>query len=114
MREFKKTLIVVGMAVVIVSVLAGIGLDTALAGEGQETESSRGTSDMAILALAVALVTGAACWSAGYAVARVGSAALGAASERPELLARSLMFVGLAEGIAIWGFIVAVMLIRKM
>jgi len=51
--------------------------------------------------------------AAGYAVATVGSAAMGAASERPEIMVRALVFVALAEGIAVWGLIVAVMLIGK-
>ena len=39
-----------------------------------------------------------------------GAAALGAASERPELLMRSLIFVALAEGIAVLGLIMGIML----
>jgi V/A-type H+-transporting ATPase subunit K len=62
--------------------------------------------------LAVAIVVGVSCLAAAYAVARVGSAALGAASERPELLGRSLILVGLAEGIAIYGLIIGIMLLR--
>ena len=64
------------------------------------------------IALAMAIVTGVACLGAGYAVAQVGSAALGAASENPEMLGRSLIFVGLAEGIAIYGLIIAILLLR--
>jgi V/A-type H+-transporting ATPase subunit K len=50
---------------------------------------------------------------AGFAVAYTGSAALAAMSERPELLGRALVIVGLAEGIAIYGLVVAVLLIGK-
>jgi V/A-type H+-transporting ATPase subunit K len=50
---------------------------------------------------------------AGYAVAHVGAAALGAASEKPEIMGRALIFVGLAEGIAIYGLVVAIMLLGK-
>jgi len=67
-----------------------------------------------MVALAIALVVGASCIGAGYAVGKVGSAALGAASERPEMLGRSLIFVGLAEGIAIYGLIIAIMLLNYM
>ena len=42
-----------------------------------------------------------------------GSAALAAIAEKPEMLGRSLVIVGLAEGIAIYGLIVAVILIGK-
>lgn len=65
-----------------------------------------------VVALAIAAVVGASCLGAGYAVGLVGSAAMGAASENPELIGRSLIFVGLAEGIAIYGLIVAILLLR--
>ena len=64
--------------------------------------------------LGAALAAGFGFLGAGYAVARVGAAALGAASERPELLARSIVLVALGEGIAIFGFVVALMLIMKL
>ncbi|WP_439657896.1 ATP synthase subunit C [Lentzea sp. HUAS TT2] len=50
---------------------------------------------------------------AAIAVAHTGSAALAALSERPELFGRAMVIVGLAEGIAIYGLIVAVILLGK-
>ncbi len=50
---------------------------------------------------------------AGFAVSYTGSAAIAAIAEKPEMLGRSLVIVGLAEGIAIYGLIVAVILIGK-
>jgi V/A-type H+/Na+-transporting ATPase subunit K len=50
---------------------------------------------------------------AGVAVSYTGSAAIAAIAEKPEMLGRSLVIVGLAEGIAIYGLIVAVILIGK-
>ncbi len=50
---------------------------------------------------------------AGVAVSYTGSAALAAIAEKPEMLGRSLVIVGLAEGIAIYGLIIAVILIGK-
>jgi V/A-type H+-transporting ATPase subunit K len=47
------------------------------------------------------------------AVAYVGSAALGAVGEKPELAARALIYVGLAEGIAIYGLIISIMILGK-
>jgi len=49
----------------------------------------------------------------GIAVAYTGSAALAAMSERPEMFGRAMVVVGLAEGIAIYGLIVAVILVGK-
>ena len=50
-----------------------------------------------------ALAAGLAALGAGYAVAQVGTAALGALAEKPDLFGRVLVMVGLAEGIAIYG-----------
>ncbi|MGB2997646.1 MAG: ATP synthase subunit C [Phycisphaerae bacterium] len=66
------------------------------------------------LAAAVAFVTAVSIVGAAYAVGRIGSAAIGAAAEKPEMLTRSLVFVALAEGLAILGFAVAIMLMAKM
>lgn len=57
--------------------------------------------------LAAAIATGLAAIGAGIAVGIAGAAAIGAIAEKPELLGRSLIFVGLAEGIVIYGLIVS-------
>lgn len=61
--------------------------------------------------ISAALVAGLAALGAAYAVAVVGSAAMGALAEKPETAGRALIFVGLAEGIAIYGIIIAVMIL---
>ena len=63
--------------------------------------------------LAAALATGVATISAGIAVANTGSAALGAIAEKPETFGRALVFVGLAEGIGIYGLIIAVLILNR-
>jgi len=50
---------------------------------------------------------------AGIAVAYTGAAAVAAISERPELFGRSMVVVGLAEGIAIYGLIIGIILVGK-
>ncbi len=64
--------------------------------------------------LAAALSTALAALGAGYAVARVGSAAVGAIAEKPELFGRVLVLVGLAEGIAIYGLIVSILILNRL
>jgi V/A-type H+-transporting ATPase subunit K len=64
-------------------------------------------------ATAAALAIGLSVLGAGYAVGRIGSAALGLAAEKPELLTRSILFVALAEGLAVLGFAIAMMLVQK-
>ena len=63
--------------------------------------------------LAAALSTGLSSLGAGYAVASVGSAAIGALAEKPELLGRVLIVIGLAEGIAIYGLIVSILILNS-
>ena len=63
--------------------------------------------------IAAAVAAGLSTLAAGYAVAAVGSAAVGALAEKPELLGRVLILVGLAEGIAIYGLIVAVLILNR-
>ena len=63
--------------------------------------------------LAASISTGLSALAAGIAVAYVGAAAVGAVSEKPEMAGRALIFVGLAEGIAIYGLIIAIMILGK-
>jgi V/A-type H+-transporting ATPase subunit K len=65
------------------------------------------------LGAAAAFAIAISVLGAGAAVGRIGSAALGAAAEKPELLTRSILFVALAEGLAVLGFAIAMMLIQK-
>lgn len=60
--------------------------------------------------IGAALSTGMACIGAGIAVAATGSAAIGAISEDPKLLGKTIIFVGLSEGVAIYGFIISIMI----
>lgn len=64
--------------------------------------------------LACALSTGLACIGAGVAVGSVGSAALGLVGEKPEMLGTTLIYLGLAEGIAIYGVIVSLLILGRL
>ena len=57
--------------------------------------------------LAMALSVGICSAAAGYAVGKIGVAAIASASDRPEIFGRTIIFTGLAEGIAIYGLLVA-------
>jgi len=61
--------------------------------------------------LAAAIAVGASCVGGGIAVGRIGAAAMGAMSENPELSGKALPYVGLAEGICLWGFLVALLIL---
>jgi V/A-type H+-transporting ATPase subunit K len=64
--------------------------------------------------IAAALAVGFSTIGAGYAVAAVGSSAIGAISENDKLLGKTLIFGGLAEGIAIYGLIIAIMILGRL
>lgn len=61
--------------------------------------------------LAAALAVSVAAIAGGVAVAKIGSAAMGAMAEKPELSGKALPYVGLAEGICLWGFLVALLIL---
>jgi len=69
------------------------------------------TTVAAFVACSVAFITAISILGAAYAVAHVGSAAIGAASEKPEMMGRSLIFVALGEGLAVLGLAVAFVLL---
>lgn len=75
----------------------------------QDTSSNAGLGF-----IAAGLSTGLATIGAGYAVGAVGSSALGAVSENPRILGKTLIFVGLAEGIAIYGLIISIIIIGRL
>ncbi|WP_367567138.1 ATP synthase subunit C [Lacrimispora sp.] len=64
--------------------------------------------------LAAALSTGLACIGGGIAVSAAASAALGAISEDGSILGKSLIFVGLAEGVCLYGLIISFMILGKL
>jgi len=64
--------------------------------------------------LAAGLAIGIASIGAGIAVGIAGSAAIGAISEKPEILGRALIIIGLGEGIAIYGLIISIMILGRL
>jgi len=76
-----------------------------------QTTSSADANWAALLGAAIA-VAGSSI-GAGVAVAYTGAAALAAISERPEIFGRAMVIVGLAEGIAVYGLIVSIILVGR-
>ncbi|MVU78462.1 H+transporting two-sector ATPase C subunit [Nocardia sp. ET3-3] len=88
-------------------------LSAAPAGAEPLAASGGGSGGNWAALLGAAIAVGASSLAAAIAVAYTGAAALAALSERPELFGRAMVIVGLAEGIAIYGLVVAVLLIGK-
>ncbi len=83
------------------------------AAESNVSESAGGSKDImwAVISAAIAFAFGAV--SAGFAISHVGAAAMGAMSEKPEIGAQALIFIALAEGLVVFGFITALMILGK-
>lgn len=64
--------------------------------------------------LGMALSTGLACIGAGIALGSVGSAALGLLGEQPDAIGRTLIYVGLAESVAIYGVVISILIMTKL
>jgi V/A-type H+-transporting ATPase subunit K len=112
-RRLKRAVLISFMVAVLV-VLSVFAVSMARAQvEPAETTTGAGSSYTGWAFLAASIATGFGCVGAGIAVAYVGAAAVGAVGEKPEVAGRTLIFVGLAEGIAIYGLIIAIMILGK-
>jgi len=118
METLRRMIVMTGVVGLVVAVLMAFAINAAFAAEKTETDGGGAAINrdnenyyMAVV-LGAALAAGFGFLGGGYAVARVGAAALGAASERPELLTRSIVLVALGEGIAVFGFVVAIVMLR--
>ena len=93
-----------------------IFIKSVLYAQGQDIQDAALVPDghRVMIAYAAMGAVGISCFTSAYALAKIGSAAMGAMSEKPEIGGRALVFLGMAEGIAIYGLIIAIMLINKM
>jgi V/A-type H+-transporting ATPase subunit K len=112
-KSLALAILIAPLVLVVLTPLFMPGLGHALAQEPQATAPAARPSPEVMKwgFIAAALVTGLSALGAAYAVAVVGGAAMGAVAEKPETAGRALVFVGLAEGIAIYGLIVAIMIL---
>jgi len=107
--------------VVLFAILIGVGTVSGVKIFAQATEGAAAqinvspekssVSSFAFLAAAVAFGLGAI--GAGLAIGNVGAAAMGAIAEKPEIAGQALIFVALAEGLVVFGFITALMILGK-
>lgn len=79
--------------------------------QSDAADSTAGTVDTGAAFIGAAIAVAASALGAGIAIAYAGSAALAAVSEQPDLFGRAMVVVGLAEGVAIYGLIVAVLIL---
>ena len=101
-------------------VIAQVGLlflaaQDAMAQEGEAVAAAplEVSIGLGLSLIGIGLPTAVATVAAGLAVGTVGSSALAAISEKPELFGRTLIYLGLAEGIAIYGVLVTILMLGK-
>jgi V/A-type H+-transporting ATPase subunit K len=87
-----------------------LGMNDALAQQAPGGEISVG---LVLALLGAGLPTGLAAFGAGLAVGPVGAASLAVIAEKPEMFGRTLIYLGLAEGIAIYGLVVTILLLGR-
>jgi V/A-type H+-transporting ATPase subunit K len=106
----RKVLFFAGVLVVMGAVLSFAQSESS-GSPGTGTEASNSSSQSSLKYFAAALAVGISCIAGGIAVGQIGAAAMGAMSENPELSGKALPYVGLAEGICLWGFLVALFIL---
>ena len=99
------------LAWVLVFVFFTVAFSVASAFASEAAGAAKGGEAVGLGLIAAALSTGLACIGAGIAVAYVGAAALGVVGEKPELLGKTMLYVGLAEGVAIYGMLISILIL---
>jgi len=119
-REKMKTQIKLSLVVLlaVMAIIATVFCTSAIAevkGEqGVSAEVKQVNSEALQYGLiAAAIAFGLGAIGAGIAISHVGAAAMGAIAEKPEMAGQALIFVALAEGLVVFGFITALMILGK-
>jgi V/A-type H+-transporting ATPase subunit K len=100
--------------VVMALMLLGMGLVWLLAPEVVAASGLiQTTTGDPYTSLAAAAAVSFGSIGAAYAVSTTGAAAIGAIAEKPDVFGKALIFVGLAEGVAIYGLIIAFIILNR-
>lgn len=100
--------------IVMALMLLGVGLVWFLAPEMVSASGlTQATAGDPYAALAAAASVSVGSIGAAYAVSSTGAAAIGAIAEKPDVFGKALIFVGLAEGVAIYGLIIAFIILNR-
>lgn len=114
-KATKRLLVGLGGINVVVGLMAvALGIIWLLSpGTVQAADGMQATTSDPYASLAAAISTGVAAIASGIAVSNTGAAALGTITEKPELFGQALIFVGLAEGIAIYGLLISFLILNQ-
>jgi len=112
---FRKRLTVSLLLTVLLLVLSAILFAPPLfaADTGEAAIQNAEPKDLMWVVISAAVAFSFGAIAAGFAISHVGAAAMGAMSEKPEIGAQALIFIALAEGLVVFGFITALMILGK-
>jgi V/A-type H+-transporting ATPase subunit K len=96
-----------------IMLMAFSGLQEVMAATGMEAGGREISVGLGLALIGIGLPTGLATIAAGIAVSSVGAASLAVIAEKPDMFGRTLIYLGLAEGIAIYGLVVTILLLGK-
>lgn len=102
-----------GVFVVALIALLAMGAQEVMADTAETIVRGEVTLGLGLAIIGVGLPTGLAAIGAALALGPVGSAALAVVAEKPEMFGRTLIYLGLAEGIAIYGLVMSILLLGK-
>ncbi len=107
---FKKKIRLSFLATALMLLASGFVFTPGIFAAGTATAAS---SDLGLVCIAAAIAFAMGALGAGIAIGNVGAAAMGAISEKPELASQALIFIALAEGLVVFGFIISLMILGK-
>jgi V/A-type H+-transporting ATPase subunit K len=120
LRFVKSVIMVIAMAIIIFAMFSAKAFSQT---SPNETGTNLETKDPALrqieaqetqfALLAASIAFGLGALGAGIAISHVGAAAMGAVTEKPQVAGQALIFVALAEGIVVFGFVMALMILGK-
>ena len=87
--------------------------DKAATAEAAQTAENNSDMSKGMGLLAAGIVTGLAGIGGGIAVAAGAPAAIAATSEDPKSFGKSIIFVALGESIALYGVVIAILILQK-
>jgi V/A-type H+/Na+-transporting ATPase subunit K len=104
--------------IIIIAFLIMASFSLALSAQEDKKETAvieKQSTDMKDLGryIGAAIAMGAAALGAGIGIGRIGAAAMGAISEKPEVGGMGIILAGLAEGICLWGFLIAIFILMQ-
>jgi V/A-type H+-transporting ATPase subunit K len=111
LKKFNVAFLTVALLLSVIGVVTVL-TPVALFGQGSVvSQPSAGYAGWAFLAAGLSISV--SVLGAGIALSRIGAAAMAAIAEKPEIMGSAIVFAGLAEGLSIWGLIVAVLILLK-